>query len=297
MPSTPFFSLIIPTYNRPQQLAACLKAITGLTYPAGAFEVIVVDDGSSAGLEETVDLFCNQINIQLFKKKNEGPASARNFGAAKAKGNYLAFTDDDCLPARDWLSRMAEQLERTPDCLLGGQTVNQLKDNIFSAASQLIVDIVYDHYNRQPDKARFFASNNLVAPAGIFAEIGSFSGGWRTSEDRELCDRWLWKGHKMIYVEQAIVYHRHNLNLFSYCRQHFAYGKGAFHFHRIREKRQSGTMAQEMGFHTNLSNWLLAPFTRHVHRRLSIFFLLALWQIANLAGFLWAAWFERSKYQ
>lgn len=293
MPPCPDFSVIIPTYNRPQLLETCLKSITGLAYPVACFEVIVVDDGSDTDLEQTVALFREQLDIQLCRKENEGPASARNFGAARAQGRYLAFTDDDCQPAADWLSRMAAELRKTPARLLGGKTVNLLKQNPFSEASQFIVDIVYDHYNAHPGEARFFASNNMVVPKDVFTEIGGFADGWRTSEDRELCDRWLWHGYKMGFVREALVYHTHELTLFSFCRQHFSYGKGAGHYHRIRRQRQSGTMRQEMAFHADFDNWLVAPFARKKKKPVLLFLLLLLWQAANLAGFVWVTLFEK----
>lgn len=289
MPAPPVFSIIIPTYNRPERLWECLEALTRLAYPSNSFEVIVVDDGSPQSLEKVIDPFSAQLNIRLFRQENAGPATARNNGARHARGAYLAFIDDDCQPAPGWLNQMAQQLKRTPDRLLGGKTINCLKHNRFSAASQFIVDIVYQHFNPNPDEARFFASNNMVVPTKIFNEIGRFSNGWRTSEDRELCDRWLWSGYKMCFVEGAVISHSHDLTFFSYCKQHFSYGKGAFHFHRIRNNRQSGTFAQEMKFHTNLKNWLLAPFTKKEKSSVTLFFLLIVWQVANLMGFLWAA--------
>lgn len=295
MSASPFFSIIIPTYNRPERLRECLNSLTRLSYPVDDFEVIVVDDGSPQRLENIVELFKAQLPVQLLRQQNAGPASARNNGAQAARGAYLAFTDDDCRPAPDWLTQMAAQLEQTPEKLLGGKTVNQLKDNVFSATSQFIVDIVYEHFNGDPEDATFFASNNMVVPARVFRELGGFpvtfsrAGG----EDREFCDRWLWKGYKMRFVEQAVMYHFHHLSLLKFCKQHFSYGIGAYHFHHIRRQRKSGTMAREMKFHTNLKNWLLAPFFRKEKYPFQLFFLLILWQVANLGGFLWAAWFEK----
>lgn len=292
MQAKPIFSIIIPTYNRPDRLGRCLESIIELSYPANGFELIVVDDGSPQDLGEVVRPFEDKLTVKLLKQPNAGPASARNLGAEEANGDYLVFTDDDCRFAADWLNIMADQLKYTPAQLLGGRTVNALKDNIFSATSQLLVDVVYEHYNKDPEDGRFFASNNMLVPAEIYREIGGFpldfpcAGG----EDRELCDRWRWKGYKMRYVPDAVIHHAHQLSLVKFCRQHFNYGIGAYHFHRARKQRQSGTMLQEMDFHTNLGNWLFAPFTRKEKRPLATFFLLIVWQVANLVGFVWAAY-------
>jgi glycosyltransferase involved in cell wall biosynthesis len=288
----PLFSIIIPTYNRPDRLRQCLTSVSRLDYPTHDFELIVVDDGSAQDLREVVNDFAGQLDVKYLRQNNAGPASARNLGARHAQGSYLVFTDDDCRFAPNWLSLMAAQLARTPDQLLGGKTINVLKDNIFSSTSQFLVDIVYEHYNKDPKDGRFFASNNMLVPAAAYREIGGFPDDFPCAggEDRELCDRWRWKGYKMRYVPEAVIYHAHHLSLSKYCKQHFNYGIGAFYFHQVRKKRQSGTMVQEMNFHTNLNNWLFAPFTRGEKHPVSMFFLLMLWQVANLAGFVWAAY-------
>lgn len=280
------FSIIVPTYNRPRQLAACLQALSQSNYPRERFEVIVVDDGSPTSLETIVAPFGEQMHLTLFKQSNAGPAAARNTGAQHAQGEYLVFTDDDCAPATDWLTVFAQQFDATPEGLVGGSTSNRLTENWFSAASQLIVDIVYRHYNANWQQAQFFASNNMALPTQRFRELGGFNANFRTSEDRELCDRWRQQGGPMVYVANAIVYHAHPLTLRQFCRQHFAYGQGAYRYHQIRRQRKSGTMAGEMKFHANIQNWLLYPFTqRHWARALPLAMTLLLWQVINATGF------------
>lgn len=282
------FSIIIPTYNRPEQLRQCLESICRLDYPKSRFEVIVVDDGSPEGLDVVVKAFAERLEIRYVRQPNAGPAAARNTGAAHARGRYLAFTDDDCQPAGDWLSILQAALETTPDGMVGGRTINLLTDNPFASASQLIVDIVYRFYNANPEQARFFASNNMALPAALLAKIGGFKPAFRTSEDRELCDRWLYNGYRMIYKPEALIYHAHDLTLLAYCQQHFNYGRGAHHFHTIRAARGSGTIHKEMKFHANLENWLIYPFRRtRFPRAFLLAFLLIVWQVINAAGFFW----------
>ncbi len=109
----PTFSIIVPAHNRPDKLAKCLNALTSLSYPSDCFEVIVVDDGSTLPLEPVVAPFAVSSNIILLRQPNAGPATARNFGATKAKGTFLAFTDDDCAPSPDWLNVLANQFAKT----------------------------------------------------------------------------------------------------------------------------------------------------------------------------------------
>jgi glycosyltransferase involved in cell wall biosynthesis len=146
MRKQPFFSIIIPTYNRTAQLTNCLHSLTLLDYPRNCFEVIVVNDGGETKLEAIADTFRNQINLNLITQPHSGPAAARNTGAAKAKGEFLAFTDDDCIPSPDWLQVLASHFAEMPDYIIGGRTINLLAKNVYSTMSQLIIDVVYRHY-------------------------------------------------------------------------------------------------------------------------------------------------------
>ena len=96
----------------------------------------------------------------------------------------------------------------------------------YSATSQLIMDVVYRYYNADPLRARFVASNNMAMPTTAFRELGGFDPEFRTAEDRDLCDRWLQRGHRIIYVPAATVRHAHHMNAWAFCRQHFEYGRG-----------------------------------------------------------------------
>ena len=164
----PYFSIIIPTYERPRQLATCLQALTRLSYPPDRFEAIVVDDGSEKPLNGVVDPLRHRLEVVLLSQPNAGPATARNTGAAQARGRFLVFTDDDCTPAPNWLNTLAKRFAATPDCAIGGRTLNKLPNNPFSAASQILIDYLYDFYNSDPNQAHFFASNNLALPKERF---------------------------------------------------------------------------------------------------------------------------------
>ncbi len=286
----PFFSIIIPTYNRPRELTACLESINRVDYPRDCFEVIIVNDGGGATAESVVDSFANGLNLTLITQLNAGPSAARNRGAANAKGEFLAFIDDDCMPARDWLKTLAAHFTNNPNCLIGGRTINLLTRNLYSTMSQLIVEIAYGHYNSDPNRSRFFASNNMALPKDLFYKVGGFDLSFTTSEDREFCNRFLYNGFQMVYVPDAIVYHAHELKFQNFCKQHFNYGRGAFRFHLKRAGRGSDSFLQHFKFHLNLRNWLVYPFTQvKGDQVLSISVLLIIWQLVNAAGFFWEA--------
>jgi glycosyltransferase involved in cell wall biosynthesis len=283
-----FFSIVIPTYNRPERLEKCLKSIDRLEYPRDRFEVIVVDDGSTTPLDSVVLPFKERLNIQLISQKNQGPATARNTGAFKAQGQIILFTDDDCELDAKWLTNLAQQFEVQPDCLIGGQTIDRISDNLYSAASQLLVDYLYKYYNCDPQQASFFTSNNFGLSKVRFCEIGGFDTTFplAAGEDRELCDRWLHHNYQMVSVPEALVYHSHHLTLKSFWRQHFNYGRGAFHFRQVRARRDAEPVKVEpLKFYTDLLRYPFARSSNHLPILVTGLFLIS--QVANTLGFFW----------
>src|SRR5439155_13666442 len=134
------FSIVVPTYERPRQLATCLQALAGLDCPSDRFEVIVVDDGSTTPLDAAVAPFRDRLQVKLLVQSHSGPATARNTGAMQPQGSYLAFTDDDCMPAPEWLQSLAARCPKTPDQMIGERTINALPDNLDSTDWQVPID-------------------------------------------------------------------------------------------------------------------------------------------------------------
>jgi len=283
----PFFSIIVPTYRRPEQLTTCLEALARLDYPSDRFEVIVVDDGSATPPEAVVARFRVALNVTLLTPSHAGPGGARNIGAAQSRGQFLAFTDDDCVPAPNWLRALAARFATAPERAIGGRVLNPLLDNPYSSTSQAILELVYAYYNADPDQARFFASNNLALPTLQFRALDGFDATFATSEDRDLCDRWLSHGYLMTFAPEALIYHAHPLTFRTFWRQHFNYGRGAFRFHQTRARRGSGPFRPELGFYLSL----LRRLRSHGGGRRSLLLaaMLVVWQMANAAGFVWEA--------
>jgi glycosyltransferase involved in cell wall biosynthesis len=282
--SLPLFSIIIPTYSRPEQLAACLEAIANLNYPRERFEVIVVDDGSPSPLHGVAASIGARVVVKTVRKHHSGPAAARNKGATCALGHFLVFTDDDCLPDRNWLRAFAEHFMTTPDQLIGGRTLNALPSNLYSAASQAIIEVVYEYFNGAGDSL-FFASNNFAMSAGTFREMGGFDEKFVTSEDREFCDRWIYRGSGMTYAPEAVVRHAHPLGLGTLWRQHFGYGRGAFRFHRMRHQRDSARINPDLRFYFRLLRY--PSVTEKGYRAVALTLLVCWTQLASTVGFAW----------
>lgn len=280
----PSFSVVVPTYERPVQLAACLHSLAQLDYPRERFEVLIVDDASERPPLELIERFRDALDVKLVEQtKNAGPAAARNLGARSACGEFLAFTDDDCEPELEWLRAFASRFRESPARIVGGCTINALASNPYSETSQLIIDVVYAHFNRDSEDARFFASNNFAVHAESFRDAGGFDETFRTSEDREICARWRSRGLLMTYEPRAVVRHSHRLTLGSLWRQHFGYGRGALRFHRARETQGDGPFKPDADFYTKLLRTALSQTPRAKAAQLTA---LLLWsQMANAAGF------------
>jgi cellulose synthase/poly-beta-1,6-N-acetylglucosamine synthase-like glycosyltransferase len=224
-----------------------------MSYDLNDIEVIVVDDGSSNPAEEIVRNFEEIMTVRSVHQYHGGPAMARNSGALEARGAYLAFTDDDCRPSPDWLRKLEHRFRRNADSVIAGRTVNDLSDNPHSTASQLILDFLFSYYN--VETARFLTSNNMALSKELYRAIGGFDVTFplAAAEDREFCDRCIYKGYKTLYASEAVVHHAHALSLRKFIKQHFNYGRGAHHFHSVRALRNQGAMRVEpLAFYGNL---------------------------------------------
>ena len=233
----PRFTVIVPTFARPVQLSACVRALRGLDRPGGKLEIVIVNDGGPALATEVVTSTAEDAGFELrvVEQRNAGPATARNTGAAAARGQWLAFTDDDCLPDPRWLTAFDAVLRGSPDALVGGRTVNALPDSVFADTSQRLADFVSSYFDGGA-AGRFFTSNNLAVARDAFLAAGGFDTRFPFSagEDRELGDRWSAQGRPSLTAPDAIVRHAHRLTARGFVRQHFTYGRGAVAFRRVR---------------------------------------------------------------
>ena len=293
--NAPIVTVVVPSYGRPQRLRECLDALAGQAL-ADAWEAVVVDDGSPTPLGGMAAEFGGRIDLRVIRQENSGPSAARNRGVAEARGGLIAFTDDDCRPEPDWLATLVQASRERPAALVGGTTVNGLPDEVCASASQLIVDLVYEHFNADHENAYFLASNNILCPRERFLEIGGFSESFPRAgaEDRDFCDRWRMAGWPIVWRPAARVEHRHSQTLRKFIDLHVRYGRGAYRYQAMRRQRGSGTLREDLGFHGTLPRrvWrrlgrLAGPESGScgLCRRLQLGASLGLWQVANAAGF------------
>lgn len=288
-PRPPLVTVVVPTYGRPGHLRSCLKALAAQTLAREDFEVVVVDDGSPEPLCEIAADFVRHMQVRLIRQMNAGPAAARNAGVREATGELIALTDDDCRPDPGWIETLVAAERNRPGALVGGSTRNGIDGWIFSETSQLIIDMVYDHFNADPENAYFFASNNMLVPRSRYLEVGGFDESFPRAgaEDRDFCDRWRAAGWPLIWRPEATIEHHHPQSLRTFVGVHCRYGRGARLYHSRRRDRATGTMDDDLSFHATLPLRVWKRLGRHpgALRRMQICGALALWQCANAAGF------------
>lgn len=284
----PVVSVVIPTFRRPERLLGCLEALAKQTFRE-PWEVVVIDDGSPQPIAEALGDRPHGLKVRVIRQPNAGPASARNRGVEAAHGPLIAFTDDDCRPEPAWLETLVQAGRKRDGTLAGGTTVNGLPNELFTTTSQFIVDLVYAHFNADPDRSYFLASNNLLCERARFLEIGGFDATFPRAgaEDRDFCDRWRMRGWPIAWRPEARVVHFHSQTLRTFIDLHVRYGRGAYLYQAKRRARGSGTMTEDLGFHRSLIRRLrtqihLLPASSG---RLRVVFTLGIWQIANAIGF------------
>lgn len=227
--SSPRATVIIPTRDRPDRLAACLAALDRQT--TSDFDVVVVDDASiDGGLVESV--VARRPGVGLVRATGSGPAAARNLGAREARGAVLCFTDDDCRPGPDWVRALSERVA-SGAVAVAGPTLNGRPGDVFATASQTVTNHLADA-SRASGRAPFAPTSNLAVRADVFAGIPfdeSFP--LAAGEDREWCDRLASHGHVLEHEPDGWVSHHQELSWSGFWRQQARYGRGARHLRRI----------------------------------------------------------------
>lgn len=286
----PRLSVVVPTYRRPDALARCLAALAEHDLGDQDVEVVVVDDGSPAaegeGVAASVRNASSRLSVRLHRQANTGPAGARNAGAEQATADFVAFTDDDCMPTPDWPGCLLRHLDVASDALVGGRTVNALPGNLYAQASQDLLSALYRAAADHPQVA-FFASNNIGMSRSLLLDLGGFDRGFpgAAAEDRDFSERWRAAGRPLRYAEDAVVTHAHEMRLAGFWRQHVGYGRGAHQLASARAVRGAAPPRLEgPGFYLRL---LAEPFrTSRGPRAVALTGLIGLSQVATAAGYL-----------
>lgn len=220
------FSIIIPVYNRPQEIDELLESLTQQDYTK-SFEVIVVEDGSTESSEDLVKKYTSQLQIHYFFKENSGAGASRNFGMEKASGNYFIILDSDVIVPKQYVSEVAKALNNNFTDAFGGPDAAHVnftplqKAINYSMTSFLTTGGIR---GKKKGVGKFQPrSFNLGISKAAFENTKGFSK-LKVGEDIDLTFR-LWKqGFETQLIEKAFVYHKRRSTLKQFYKQTFAFG-------------------------------------------------------------------------
>lgn len=217
-------TVIVPVYNGSRTIRDCIDALLNQDYPRLQYEIVVVDNNST---DTTAQLVADYPDVRLLRQiEVQSSYAARNMGAAQAKGEILAFTDADCIPAPDWLSKLLNPFE-DPQVLATGGVVKDAK------AANLVETFLGEEsslsrYQHAPGQ---FLSPLITANAALrkkeFDTLAGFNDRLYTGADIDLAWRLQLKSGDCIrYAPEAVVCHQHRSNLKSMFRQYRRHGFG-----------------------------------------------------------------------
>jgi glycosyltransferase involved in cell wall biosynthesis len=217
--SAPTVSIIVPTFNGSARIGNCLAALLDQTKKQSA-EILVVDDGST---DNTADVVKQYLRVRLITQANAGPAAARNRGVMEASGEIVVFTDDDCVPASDWLQTMIAPFADTEIVAVKGAYRTRQK--------QLIARFVQAEYEDRYRRMTGFSVIDFIDTYSAafrrerFLEIGGFDTTFSVAcaEDAELSYRMSARDWKMKFIPEAIVYHTHPNTLSGYLNKKYKF--------------------------------------------------------------------------
>ncbi|SEM12254.1 Glycosyltransferase, catalytic subunit of cellulose synthase and poly-beta-1,6-N-acetylglucosamine synthase [Aquimarina amphilecti] len=208
------FSFIIPVYNRPNEIDELLSSMIALDYDH-AYEVVIIEDGSSETSEEVIKSYSNQLQISYYQKTNTGPGDSRNFGMRKAKGNYFLILDSDVILPKNYLSKVDDFLSQNYVHCFGGpddahKNFSNLQKAIsFSMTSYLTTGGIRGKKNTlgkfQPRSFNMGISKEAFETSQGFGNI-------HPGEDPDLTIR-LWKlGYETALIPDAKVFHKRRIS-------------------------------------------------------------------------------------
>ena len=215
------FSIIVCTRNGRDRIASCLAAIRKMD--GGGFETIVVDDGSSDGSADLVEK--NFPWVRLVRLEPCGLSRARNIGAAAARGEVLAFTDDDCEPDREWIARLRPVFQEGVFAAAGGPNLPP-KPRTWEEAVVCAAPGAPSHVMLDDDEAEHLPGCNLAVTRAAFDAIGGFDPQFHTAgDDVDFCWRLRDAGFRLGFVPGAFVWHWRRPSISKFLGQQLGYGR------------------------------------------------------------------------
>ena len=219
------YSVIVPVYNRPEEVKELLESLTRQDFKD--FEVIIVEDGSAVPCRETVEEFAGRLNARYFAKPNSGPGQTRNYGAERATGDYLIILDSDCILPPGYFTAVERELRREAADVFGGPdrahpSFTDIQKAINYAMTSFFTTGGIRGGKRKMDKF-YPRSFNLGARREVYAALGGFSR-MRFGEDIDFSIRVFKGGYSCRLFPEAWVYHKRRVDFRKFFKQVHNFG-------------------------------------------------------------------------
>ena len=221
------FSLIIPVYNRPDEVDELLESLSKLDYNE-KFEIVIVEDGSSVKCEEVIHKYNNKLTISYYYKENSGPGDSRNYGMKMANGDYFIIFDSDCIIPKEYLTEVSNALKKSyVDCFGGPDkalsSFSDIQKAINFAMTSFITTGGIRGGSEKIDKFQPRSFNMGLSRKAFEASNGF--GNIHPGEDPDLSFR-LWNlGFETKLFPKAYVYHKRRIDWDKFSIQVNKFGK------------------------------------------------------------------------
>ncbi|MBQ7057002.1 MAG: glycosyltransferase [Bacteroidaceae bacterium] len=214
------FSIIIPVFNRPDEVDELLASLTGQT--VSDFEVIVVEDGSSVSCEDVVARYEDRLDVHYFMKPNSGPGQSRNYGVERAQGDYVLILDSDVVLPDTYIEEVSKELDADPCDAFGGPDrahpdFTPMQKAINYGMTSFFTTGGIRGGKKKLDKF-YPRSFNMGVKRDVYLSLGGFSE-MRFGEDIDFSTRIFKAGHSCRLFPEAWVWHKRRTNLKRFFKQ------------------------------------------------------------------------------
>lgn len=220
----PYFSVIVPVYNRIDEVRDLLKSLSQQTLKN--FEVVIVEDGSTVPCKDVVDEYAQELEIQYFHKSNEGRSIARNYGIEHAKGEYFVFFDSDCVIPERYFEVLTATLKKSyTDCYGGPDAAHDSFTDLQKAINYSMTSFLTTGGIRG-GKVKLDKFVPRSFNMGYSRKVWEAIGGFREmfSEDIDMSTRTRQAGFSIQLIRDAFVYHKRRTSIKSFSRQIYVFG-------------------------------------------------------------------------
>ncbi len=232
-----YFSIIIPLYNRPEEIRELLETLTLQTYKQ--FEVLIIEDGSTIDAAAIVNSFTDKLDIKYFAKKNEGQGFSRNFGFERANGDYFVIFDSDCLIPADYLEIVNDSLSENYLDAYGGPDDAHPSFTPIQKAISYAMTSPFTTGGIRGNKKGIGQFHPRSFNMGISREVWEKAGGFiitRSGEDIEYSIRIHSMGFKIGLIRGAKVYHKRRTDFLKFYKQLHFFGRARINVYKFYPK-------------------------------------------------------------